>query len=86
VIIPVAALLLLVLPGLMAQRRLRAAASEAMRESSLRNAMLVEAVQGIEDIKTLQAEDHFQQRWNHYNAVSADGQLRLRAITNGLAA
>jgi len=86
VIIPVAALLLLILPGLLAQRRLRAAASEAMRESSLRNAMLVEAVQGIEDIKTLQAEDHFQQRWNHYNAVSADGQLRLRAITNGLAA
>lgn len=86
VIIPVAALLLLVLPGLLAQRRLRAAASEAMRELSLRNAMLVEAVQGIEDIKTLQAEDHFQQRWNHYNAVSADGQLRLRAITNGLAA
>ncbi|MFK3777609.1 type I secretion system permease/ATPase [Agrobacterium sp. NPDC089420] len=86
VIIPVVALLLLILPGLLAQRRLRAAASEAMRESSLRNAMLVEAVQGIEDIKTLQAEDHFQQRWNHYNAVSADGQLRLRAITNGLAA
>lgn len=86
VIIPVTALLLLILPGLLAQRRLRAAASEAMRESSLRNAMLVEAIQGIEDIKTLQAEDHFQQRWNHYNAVSADGQLRLRAITNGLAA
>ncbi|MCI9868679.1 type I secretion system permease/ATPase [Rhizobium skierniewicense] len=86
VIIPIAALFLLVLPGLLAQRGLRAAASEAMRESSLRNAMLVEAVQGIEDIKTLQAEDHFQQRWNHYNAVSADGQLRLRAITSSLAA
>lgn len=86
VLIPVAALLLLVLPGIVVQRSLRAAASEAMREASLRNAMLVEAVQGIEDIKTLQAEDHFQQRWNHYNAVSADGQLRLRAITNGLAA
>lgn len=86
VIIPVAALTLLILPGLLVQRRLRSAANEAMRESSLRNAMLVEAVQGIEDIKTLQAEDHFQQRWNHYNAVSADGQLRLRSITNGLAA
>jgi ATP-binding cassette, subfamily C, bacterial LapB len=85
VVIPVTALLLLLLPGLLVQRKLRAAASEAMRESSLRNAMLVEAVQGIEDIKTLQAEDHFQQRWNHYNAVSAEGQLRLRSITNGLA-
>lgn len=86
VAIPAAALVLLVLPGLLVQGKLRAAANEAMRESSLRNAMLVEAVQGIEDIKSLQAEDHFQQRWNHYNAVAADGQLRLRAITNGLAA
>lgn len=86
VFIPITALVLLLLPGILVQRKLRAAANEAMRESSLRNAMLVEAVQGIEDIKTLQAEDHFQQRWNHYNAVSAEGQLRLRSITNGLAA
>jgi ATP-binding cassette subfamily C protein LapB len=86
VFIPITALVLLLLPGLLVQGKLRAAANEAMRESSLRNAMLVEAVQGIEDIKTLQAEDHFQQRWNHYNAVSAEGQLRLRSITNGLAA
>lgn len=86
VAVPVIALVLLVLPGLFAQRRLRSCANEAMRESSLRNAMLVESVQGIEDIKSLQAEDHFQQRWNHFNAVATDAQLRLRAITNDLAA
>jgi ATP-binding cassette subfamily C protein LapB len=83
-LVPVVALVLLLLPGLLAQRRLRMLATESMRESSLRNAMLVEAVQGIEDIKALQAEDRFHQQWNHYNAVAGEAQLRLRGLTNGL--
>lgn len=74
----------LVLPGILLQRRIRKHANEAMRESSLRNAMLVETVQGIEDIKSLQAEDRFQQQWNHFNAVTGEAQIRLRSITNGL--
>lgn len=86
VLVPAGAFFLLILPGLLAQRRLRACANEAMRESSLRNAMLVEAAQGVEDIKSLQAEEQFQQRWNHFNGVSADAQLRLRRITAGLTA
>nr|WP_246666213.1 type I secretion system permease/ATPase [Aquamicrobium sp. LC103] len=84
VLVPIGALLLLVIPGLLAQRRLRGYASEAMRESSLRNAMLVEAVQGIEDIKTLQAEERFQQQWNHFNAVTGEVQIKLRSLTNTL--
>lgn len=84
VFVPVIGLVLLVVPGLLAQRRLRALATESMRESSLRNAMLVEAVQGIEDIKTLQAEGRFQRQWNHYNAVAGEAQLKLRALTNTL--
>lgn len=83
-LVPLSALVLLLLPGLLAQRRLRAYANEAMRESSLRNAMLVEAVQGLEDIKVLQAEHRFQQQWNHYNAAAADAQLKLRGLTNSL--
>jgi len=50
----------------------------------LRNAMLVEAVQGIEDIKVLQAEQRFQNQWNHYNAVNADSGLALRDLLNRL--
>jgi len=84
ILVPIAALILLVLPGLLSQKKLRALANEAMRESSLRNAMLVEAVQGIEDIKTIQAEERFQQQWNHFNAVTGESQLKLRALTNGL--
>lgn len=83
-LVPLSALFLLIVPGLLAQRRLRAYANESMRESSLRNAMLVEAVQGLEDIKVLQAEHRFQQQWNHYNAAAAEAQLKLRGLTNSL--
>jgi ATP-binding cassette, subfamily C, bacterial LapB len=84
VLVPIGALILLIIPGVLAQRKLREHATEAMRESSLRNAMLVESVQGIEDIKTLQAEERFQRKWNHYTAVAAEGQLKLRGLSNGL--
>jgi len=84
VLVPIGALVLLVVPGILAQRRLRIYATEAMRESSLRNAMLVEAVQGIEDIKTLQAEERFQRKWNYYTAVSSEAQLKLRGLSNSL--
>src|SRR5690606_37151140 len=80
-LVPLSALLLLLLPGALIQQRLKSAANEAVRESSLRNALLVEAVQGVEDIKMLQAEPQIMERWNHFNAVSADAQMRVRAIT-----
>ncbi|MEN5144552.1 type I secretion system permease/ATPase [Brevundimonas diminuta] len=84
VAVPIVAFLLLIIPGLLAQRRLRDLAQTGMRESALRNAMLVEAVQGIEDIKVLQAEQRFQNQWNHYNAVNADSGLKLRDLLNRL--
>ncbi|QIL81705.1 type I secretion system permease/ATPase [Diaphorobacter sp. HDW4A] len=82
--IPLAALPLLLLPGLLAQRPLARLANAGMRESALRNAMLVEAVQGLDDIKSLRAEPRFQNRWNHVNMVSADIGMRQRFLTNTL--
>ncbi len=82
--VPIAAVILMILPGLLAQGKLRAYANQAMRESALRNAMLVEAIQGNEDIKTLQAEQRFQAQWNNYNAVAADVNLRLRSLISTL--
>ncbi|MEG5265570.1 type I secretion system permease/ATPase [Pseudomonas sp. JDS28PS106] len=84
VAIPIVALIVMLLPGLLYQRKLARLANENMRESALRNAMLVESIQGLDDIKSLQAEQRFQEQWNHYNATSADTALRLRTLTNGL--
>ncbi|HET6537880.1 MAG TPA: type I secretion system permease/ATPase [Sphingopyxis sp.] len=83
-LIPLGALVLLLVPGLLLQRRLKACATESMRESSLRNAMLLEAVQRVDDVKMLQAEARFEQQWNHINEVASTAQLKLRQYTNSL--
>jgi ATP-binding cassette subfamily C protein LapB len=82
--VPLAAIPLLVIPGLLAQRPLARLAQEGMRETSLRSAMLVEAVQGLDDIKLLRAEPRFQGQWNHANDVSANIGTRQRLITGTL--
>ena len=76
--VPLAAVPLLVLPGLLLQRPLARLSREGMRESSLRNAMLVETVQGMDDIKLLRAEPRFQGQWNHVNEVSGGADPGLR--------
>jgi len=79
-LVALAALPLLAAPGILIQRPLGQLASEGMRESALRNAMLVEAVEGIEDIKLLRAEPRFQNQWNHVNEVSAGIGTRQRFL------
>lgn len=71
---------LMILPGILAQKKLAQLAQLGMRESAIRNALLVEAVQGIEDIKLLRAETRFQNQWNHMNEVSADVSMQQRKI------
>lgn len=82
--IPLVAVILLVLPGLLAQKRLRRLAEANTRESSLRSAMLVEAIQGLDDIKSLQAETRFQNLWKHYNETTAGSSMELRDLVNRL--
>ena len=57
-IAPVAAVIM-VLPGLLLQKKLAELAKQSAHESTLRNAVLVESVQGLEDIKLMQAENRF---------------------------
>lgn len=82
--IPVVAMVLLIVPGLMAQKRLRRLAETNTRESALRSAMLVETIQGLDDIKSLQAETRFQNLWNHYNETTAGSAMELRDLVNRL--
>lgn len=77
---------LMILPAILAQKKLAQLAQEGMRESSIRNAILVEAVQGIEDIKLLRAESRFQNQWNHMNEISADIGMKQRKIVGVLMA
>ena len=77
---------LMIIPAILAQRPLAKLAREGMRESSIRNAILVESVQGIEDIKLLRAESRFQNQWNHMNEMSADISMKQRKIVGVMTA
>lgn len=77
---------IMLLPALFVQKSLAKLAKEGMREASIRNALLVEAVQGIEDIKLLRAENRFQNQWNHMNEASAEISLKQRKISGFLGA
>lgn len=78
VFIPMLAIPLIVIPGLMLQWPMARLAKEGMRESALRNAVLVESIEGVEDIKALQAEPYFQRQWEQTHEVSAAVGMKQR--------
>ncbi|ARJ43011.1 type I secretion system permease/ATPase [Pantoea alhagi] len=78
VIIPLLAIPLIVIPGLLVQIPMAKLAKEGMREGALRNAVLVETIEGVEDIKALQAEPYFQRQWEQTHEVSAAIGMKQR--------
>lgn len=82
VLVPLVAIPLIIIPGILAQRSLAKLSRATMRESAVRNAMLVEAVQGIDDIKLLRAEPYFQNQWNHLNEAISKSSKKQRFISS----
>ena len=82
-IAPVATVLM-ILPGLLLQRKLAALANKNQHENTLRNAILVESIQGLQDIKMMQAESRFLHQWNSYIAITAESGVKTRRLTHGL--
>ena len=78
VVIPLIAIPLIVIPGLLVQWPMAKLAKEGMRESAIRNAVLVESIEGVEDIKALQAEPYFQRQWETTHAVGASIGMKQR--------
>lgn len=83
-IIALLMVLLLLIPGILAQKPLARLAKEGIRESAIRNAIMIESVEAIEDIKLMRAEYRYQNQWNHVNTVSASISLKQRRIINFL--
>lgn len=83
-LVPLVGFFLMIMPGLFSQKRLFYLANEAMRENTLRSGMIVESVQGLDDIKAMQAEYRFQQQWIHYTKTSAQATLKLKHLTHKL--
>lgn len=80
VLVPMLAIPLLVLPGLLAQVPLARLSTQGMAEAALRNAILMESIYRIEDIKSLQAEPRFRRLWQHTNEVNGEVGLKQRFV------
>jgi ATP-binding cassette, subfamily C, bacterial LapB len=64
------------------QQRLQALAQTTYQASAQRNAQLIEAIAGLETIKTQGAEGRVQARWEQGNAFLAATQVQMRALSN----
>lgn len=86
VLIPIVALVAIIVPGLILQPKLRNTAQQAQREAALRNAVLVETIQGIDDIKALQAEERFENIWRETSKATGGAQSQEKRLIAGLTA
>ncbi len=80
--LPVTAAGVLILgSGWVLQRQLHALAQTTHRASAMRNAMLVESLNGIETIKSQGAEAGIQAKWERTNAFLSATNIRMRQFT-----
>ncbi len=73
--------LLIIIPGLLLQRPLKRLATEGMQEGALRNAILVESIERIEEIKAAQAEARFQSIWERLTLANTRLGAEQRFVT-----
>jgi ATP-binding cassette subfamily C protein LapB len=75
---------LIVIPGLLLQYPLATLAKEGMAEAALRNAILMESVYRVEDIKNLQCESRFRRLWRVVNEKAGVISIRQRLYASVL--
>lgn len=82
--VQIAAIPMIVIPGLLAQPALSKFSKRHLRENSIRNGLLIEAMTGAETVKVLRAEGRFQRLWEEYAVLLASNSTSMRALTNSL--
>ncbi|MBF0309193.1 MAG: type I secretion system permease/ATPase [Magnetococcales bacterium] len=78
VLLPLMAIPVVVLTGLLVQWPLNKAVQSSFRESSRKNGLLVETLSGLETIKVLGAEGGMTRRWEELVAINAGTGLKSR--------
>jgi ATP-binding cassette subfamily C protein LapB len=68
--------------GLLSQRPLARYINESMKESSQRQGLAVEAIEGIETLKANNATSWAQQKWDYYTAKTAASSTKTRDLNN----
>lgn len=77
-----AAVPILVIVGLWAQKPLMRAMRENMKESGDKQSVLVESLLNLETLKAHNAESYLQRRWENANLAATDAYKKIRSLTN----
>jgi len=81
-LVPLVSIPLMLLAGLFAQIPLTTLMRRHLAESAAKHGLLVEAVEGVETLKTLSAEGVMQRRWENYTALTAENATHSRLISS----
>jgi type I secretion system ATPase len=81
-LVPLAIIPIVVIVGFIVQRPLSRHINESMKESSQRSGLAVEAIEGIETLKTNNATSWAQQRWDEYTAKTSASSIKVKDTSN----
>lgn len=81
-LVPLIIIPVVILVGLAVQPRMARYINESMRESSQRQGLAVEAIEGIETLKANNAVNWAQQRWDNFTAKTAASQVKVKNLSN----
>ncbi len=79
-LVPLVAIVIMALAGFRLQRQVTDAARDAQSDFGLQQTMLVEAVAGMETLKSVSGERAIMGRWQSLAEVGSSSQLRLKHI------
>ncbi len=79
--VPLAAVLLILLTGLLAQGALARFSRQNLREAAVKNGVLLEAIEHLETIKTTRGEGRLQQQWERLTAELSNASVKSRSLT-----
>lgn len=84
VLVPIAAIVLMVFPSLLMQRRLAGLSRRNLREGAIKNSILIEAVENLEAIKAGHGEGRAMQLWETLTAQLAETARHSHSLSSAL--
>lgn len=84
VVVPVAGILLMILPSLLMQRRLAELSRRNLHEGAIKNSILIEAVENLEAIKAGRGEGRAMMLWEALTAQLAETAKRTHSLASAL--
>lgn len=81
---PAAAVVLMLVPGLLAQRKLADLSRRNLREGAVRHGLLLETIDNLETVKATRSEGRNLRLWESLSAQLADSAIKTRWISSTL--